>query len=826
MPSLKVTPDDFTAPSQAQISLTPELLSKLPYRRGNDKDPRIIFIGTAPGNYEFADEQKRAFVGSAGKLLDNKLIKRAHIDQSECYFTNVLKEHVYKNKDAQWIKENPQAYLTYLRILSAELNLVAKSANVIVPLGDIALQAIMNRKGISNWRGSILSTGPNNPIIQNKKCIPALHPASILRNWSELVYTKLDFHRIREESHTPDINLPQRKYVIRPDFDTALMYLNKYINTDNKVSVDIETLKNIRPNRIVSIQFADSKDEGFCLPLQHKNNISWWSIKQEMQLWRLIYKILTTKQLIGQNFTVFDTFMLHFHGIPYQAILDHVYLDLLEAMRCMEPELPASLGFFTSVYTREPFYKEEGKGWGTKESEDEFFTYGCKDVCIPCEIAPQMEQDLKDENLWEFYKKHFIGFAKQRMSCSVNGLPINIKRREELSIEYAADIVKDQCKLTVLTGTNVNVKSNPQMKHLLYDVMKLPPQFDKDGHITTNEDALLKLSTKSESGIFPIILHQRHLRTLKSNTLDARLDSDNRIRTSFGWTETHRLTSSGVPFQTGTNLQNMDKKLRAIIVAPDGYVLGKGDESQAEARIVAWRGRMRKSIELFLDHTRDIHYETAAEVNSIKLDQVIKDIKLRYEKVTKEMRYSAKRIRYGVNYDMHASRFAKTYNKDAGKIGMPFITEKKAQFFIHRFHEIEPDLQRVYHAEIAAEVSKNMTLYNCFDARMRFHERVGDDLFRAAYSWYAQSTVAYLINMIWDLALDAGIWVVHQNHDELVWFSKKDEVEKDNETMLRLSKIPMDICGLKDVPPLVIPFEIENGPNWYDTKLWEGCKAA
>ncbi len=814
--SLKEVDDNFVAPKS--VTLTPELLSALPYHRGNSINPRIIFVGTAPGNHEFIDSTKRAFVGPSGKLLDNKLLSRAKISQSECYFTNVIKEHIPGNKDAQWIKENKQGYLTYLKILEAELNLVGNSSNLIVPLGEIAFNALTGKKGITNWRGSIITATLDS---FTKKCIPAFHPASILRNWSELVYTKLDFKRIREESYTPNINLPKRKYIIRPSFDTALMYLNKYINSDEKISVDTETLKNIRPNRIVTIQFADSPNEGFCLPLQHKDGTPWWSVKQEAQLWRLIYKILTTKDLIGQNFTVFDAFILHFHGIPYEKFLSRVHLDLLEAMRCMEPELPASLGFFTSIYTREPFYKEEGKGWGRKESEDEFFTYGCKDVCLPHEIAPQMEQDLKDEGLWEKYREHFINFAIPRMQCSVTGLPIDIAKRDALNIEYSANIVKDQCKLTILTGQNINTRSTTQMRTLLYTTMKLPPVYDKEGKLSTNEDALLKLSTKSDSQIFPLILHQRHLRTLKSNTLDAKLDSDNRIRTSFGWTETHRLTSSSTPLQTGGNLQNLDKKLRDIIIPPDGYVFGKGDLSQAEARIVAWRGRMRKSIELFLDKYRDIHYETAAEVNEIKLDYTIKEMKKLYERVTKEMRYAAKRIRYGVNYDMRANRFAKTYNKDAGKIGMPFIDERKAQFFIDRFHTIEPDLKGVYHKELRELVSKDLTLYNIFGARMRFHERIGDDLFRAAYSWYAQSTVAYLTNLIWRKALDHGIFIVHQNHDELCWFSKKGQEEKDALLMLKLSRIPMDICSLKEYPPLTIPFEVEIGSSWYNTKLFE-----
>ena len=422
---------------------------------------------------------------------------------------------------------------------------------------------------------------------------------------------------------------------------------------------------------------------------------------------------------------------------------------------------------------------------------------------------------LKSENLWEFYREHFLRYALHRMDCSVRGLPVDLELRKELDLEFTKDIIETQCKLTILAGEKINVKSTPDMRRLLYTTLKLPKVYNKKGNLSTDEDAILRHSTKMESDIFPLILKQRSLRTLKSSNLDVRLDSDDHIRSSFGWTETHRLTSGGVPFQTGTNLANWKKSMRRMIRAPKGYKICKGDLSQAEARIVAWRGRMLKSIELFLDPTRDIHRETAADANRIPL-----------EMVTDEQRYRAKRIRYGVNYDMHALRFAATYNKDASKINMPFITRKIAQVLLDQFHEANPELREIYHKEIRDEVSRTSTLHNCFGARMRFQQRRGDELFRSAYSWYAQSIVAYLINLIWDKARDKGIYVIHQNHDELVWLSLIEKVKQDCEFMHNAAQVHMDICALSDVPPLIIPFEIEVGDNWYKTEEWKHTKVA
>jgi DNA polymerase-1 len=791
-------------------ALTQDLLSKLPYHKGNSINPKYIFIGVGPGKDEFADPQKRAFIGYSGKLLDEKLINGVGIHTSECYYSNVLKERIPDDAFDLWIKQNPQTYATYVNLLRAELELVAKHANIIIPLGDVALRAVCKKSGITNWRGSILPSA----VIEGKKCVPTIHPASILRDWTQLVYTRLDFQRIKEEAKTPDIKLPKRTYIIRPDFDTAIKHLQKYLNSPNPISVDIETFKSIRPNRIVSIQFADSSNYGFCLPFQYRNGTSYWSVEQEVVLWKLIYIILTTKRLIGQNFVRFDTFMLHFNGIPYDKILNNVHIDTMEAFQCLQPQLPKSLGFLASIYTREPFYKAEGKEWDSKTGEDEFWTYGCKDACITYEIAGQIEEDLKREKLWEFYLNHFQALSKPRMKCSIEGLPIDIKKREELLDDFNKEIIKNQCKITILAGSNVNVGSNKQMCELMYDVMKLQKQYkqDKKGgySLTCDEDALLTLSTKSDSKIFQYIIEQRSLRVLKANNLESKLDSDGRIRTSFGFVESGRLSSAGTPLQTGTNLQNWQKRMRIMIVPPPGYVIGKGDLSQAEARIVAWRARSYETIQLFLTKLKDIHILTAAGIFNKP-----------YELVTADERYSSKRTRYGFAYGMHGARFAKTYNKDAAELGKTLITVSTADFLIAKMHEIEPTVKENYWREIQEQLQKNKTLYNFAGRRLVFHDRLGDDLYRAAYSIYAQSTVADLINMIWLKAIERGINVVHQNHDELVWFSKIGEEEKDYKIVQEVSQIPIDICSDKSVPPLVIPIDVEFGANWYETRRIE-----
>jgi len=58
------------------------------------------------------------------------------------------------------------------------------------------------------------------------------------------------------------------------------------------------------------------------------------------------------------------------------------------------------LDFLTMFYTREPYYKDEGKEWANFwDHERKFFEYNCKDACIVLEILPQILERLKEQDV-------------------------------------------------------------------------------------------------------------------------------------------------------------------------------------------------------------------------------------------------------------------------------------------------------------------------------------------------------------------------------------------------------------------------------------------
>lgn len=104
--------------------------------RGNPES-KIVFIGEAPGKNE--DEQGRAFVGRAGKLLDDFLLEIGIQSDKEILIINVVKCRPPENRKPN--KDEAKACSPYL---ARQLALV--QPKVIVLLGATALKYLAKDK--------------------------------------------------------------------------------------------------------------------------------------------------------------------------------------------------------------------------------------------------------------------------------------------------------------------------------------------------------------------------------------------------------------------------------------------------------------------------------------------------------------------------------------------------------------------------------------------------------------------------------------------------------------------------------------------------------
>jgi len=140
---------------------------------------KLILVGEAPGANEV--EQKRPFVGKAGKNLDY-FLEVLEIKREDIYITNVVKIRPYKINEKTGKKSNrppnKNEIEKYINILYEEIKII--KPEVIVTLGNFALKAVSEDKNITigQVHGTINRTGKGNNIF------PLYHPAAIIYNQS------------------------------------------------------------------------------------------------------------------------------------------------------------------------------------------------------------------------------------------------------------------------------------------------------------------------------------------------------------------------------------------------------------------------------------------------------------------------------------------------------------------------------------------------------------------------------------------------------------------------------------------------------------------
>ena len=133
--------------------------------RGN-RQAKILFIGEGPGATE--DEQGKAFVGQAGKLLDLALGSMG-IYEKDIYVCNIIKCRPPNNSNPT--DEQAKACMPYLK---RQINLVNPA--VIVLLGSVALKRMINKDlTITRSRGNWMD-------YEGIKVMPTFHPAALLRD--------------------------------------------------------------------------------------------------------------------------------------------------------------------------------------------------------------------------------------------------------------------------------------------------------------------------------------------------------------------------------------------------------------------------------------------------------------------------------------------------------------------------------------------------------------------------------------------------------------------------------------------------------------------
>lgn len=549
-----------------------------PFEEGS-LDARICIVGEAPASNEM--RLWRPFVGAAGRLLDDCL-HEAELSRRQCYLTNVFERPIVKNEATGIWKDSKSGEELYnakkgnftpygQQSVGRMLDRIRKSrASVLVSLGGCALSALYGKSAITKYRGSVLAadsgTGEG---VQGRKLVPSIHPAAILRGmflWKYLLIS--DLRRVREEMAYRDLRLPNRNLIIDPSFSDSIEYLEE-ANRKGQINTDIEVY-----NRQVScFSIAWSPEEAMSIPLVYEQGLHRWSEEEEAEIWAAYSRLIGNSKVakVNQNL-LFDLWVLFMQN---QIVPDGRFDDPMCAFSCIYPDFSGkgegkSLAFISSIMTREPYYKDEGKIWKKPWVDlDRFWRYNARDSAISLECWLRCSEELDALGFRETYEMTVEMFPSL-LYMMVTGVPVDPKSLAVMRDEIKTKIEAKEAELEQRSDYTFNPGSPKQCYEYFYVHKRIKPYISrKTGNPTTDDTAMSRIIKRYGLPEARLVQEIRALKKLEGTYLEMKYDPDNRLRCMYNprGTVTGRLSSSQTIFETGGNMQNLDPQFKSFLVA-------------------------------------------------------------------------------------------------------------------------------------------------------------------------------------------------------------------------------------------------------------------
>lgn len=240
----------------------------------------------------------------------------------------------------------------YEEITRLRHELLTQDPNLVIALGNTACWAILGETAITKIRGV---TKMSTHCVAGFKVLPILHPAAILREWSQRPVTVVDLIKAKREAASPDVIRPMCEIWIEPEISDILEFKHRFIDRAERISVDIET----SGTQITMVGIAPHRGLGIVIPFvdARKRNRCYWPTNEiEIHAWKIIQEILEAPKpsKVFQNGLYDIAFIWRTTGIKVVGADE----DTMLLHHALQPESLKGLGFLGSVYTDHGSWKQ------------------------------------------------------------------------------------------------------------------------------------------------------------------------------------------------------------------------------------------------------------------------------------------------------------------------------------------------------------------------------------------------------------------------------------------------------------------------------------
>jgi len=568
-----------------------------------NKDADILLVGEAPVESEI--RRGKPFVSRAGELLD-AILSKVNIDREDLWITNTCLCQPTENKSPT----KSEVQCCYARLIS-EIKEV--NPTVIVTMGNVALEALTGKKGITKHIGSYEYNDTLDAWV-----IYSIHPAAGLRRpgWQRDLEVAFHLAKSLVEKATIGDQIPiHYKVIDNPD--------DFYLRSRYDAVLDLEW---------------SSDQKVLCMGLGNEDEVVIYDreVLRDPEVVEEIESYIRMNGLIGQNLksdigvlardkelgfsdlTLMSTWMDPDGPYRDDTMLMSYALDARKGIHGLKDLAKRLLHVGEYDKPIKPYIKEMENC-----PKDLMYKYNAMDVVYNSLIAKQLREQMNDR-VHTLYTQRLMPAARALCAMEVRGTFINRLELAKLESHFTKQLEDLIQEIYLMAGEEFNINSHQQLASILYDKMELPIPLQRK----VNKEAFAML--EEYHPIIPAIQQYKALSKIQGTYVQgvaSKITPLGKIHTNFNihGTTTGRLSSSGPNLQNIPARTDLGKKIKKVFIpSRKDYTLFEFDYSQAELRVLAYLSGDETLLDAF-HNDKDIHTVTSAGIFGVPMDEVTEE---------------------------------------------------------------------------------------------------------------------------------------------------------------------------------------------------------
>lgn len=489
------------------------------------------------------------------------------------------------------------------------------------------------------------------------------------------------------------------------------------------------------------------------------------------------------------------------------------------------------------------------------------WAYNGFDAAVTEEVRLALEPKLAADPIAASIYRFERAMQGPAMTMQLRGMRVNATARKQVLGMLKGEAKAEQRELSKLHEFRFLksvAPSTQQVQKFLYETVGIPVHKNKTGRKSADKDVLRRIAKK-----YPKVREFCHLilslrdKQKQIEEYEKGLSPDGRMRSCWnaGATETGRWSCSKDVYNTGTNMQNQDRRIRHMFVADPGWVLFNADLEQSDSRCIAYLAEDEAYIEA---HEKgNVHvvvarlfWKDALSAENGPLDEQEQPTGVPYAEVWKRMLKAtpvpwikqakpkpgeepsvsyydmAKRMQHALNFGL----------EDYGLAQYCGVTQEVARGWRDTYFSKYPRIER-YHAAVKAELARTGYLKSPaipfpfpgdppVQYGRKFLGRSWDPkTLKEALAHVPQNITSTVIKIglwrVWNELDPEWIQVLLEGHDAITGQYAPSELpaqpgSKDwiLNRVRDLMRVEVSIHGRT----MIIPIEITTGPNWRDVR--------